>query len=153
MVQENMVEVIETRPIYTRYILERDEEHTMICDDCMRVGVFDESKSKKVRLYEDFTGKIIVKCPSSSVIYYTLKDGVLHSYNDEPAVLYNDDEKLWYDNGVLSRLTGPANSWCDDNGNQFVDFFVNGEAKPIGEFLRMCDMTDEEKLELVMLYG
>lgn len=36
------------------------------------------------------------------------RKGLLHSYNDEPAVVFPDNTKMWFTNGILHRLTGPA---------------------------------------------
>jgi len=39
----------------------------------------------------------------------TLDDkGNLHSFNDKPAIEWDDGDKRWYENGKVHRLEGPA---------------------------------------------
>lgn len=35
--------------------------------------------------------------------YLLFKNDVLHSFNDEPAIIFADGTKCWYDNGLLHR--------------------------------------------------
>lgn len=58
--------------------------------------------------------------------WLTFKDGLLHSFNDEPAQWYyggtNRGVKEWYSNGVIHREHGPA--IVDDSGVQ--EWYRNG---------------------------
>ena len=47
---------------------------------------------------------------STKVCNYTkfTLNGKLHNINDLPAIIYDNGNKLWYQNGLLHRLNGPA---------------------------------------------
>lgn len=45
---------------------------------------------------------------SKTCVTYCYKFGLLHSYNDKPAVVHPGKYKAWYTNGMLSRVGGPA---------------------------------------------
>jgi hypothetical protein len=52
------------------------------------------------------------------------KDGQLHSYDDEPAIVFLDGGKHWYKDGVRHRDNElPAEIW----GSGSMYYFVNGE--------------------------
>jgi len=44
-------------------------------------------------------------------------NGRLHSFDDNPAVIYNNGDKLWYKKGRFHRKGGPAIEWA--NGDKF----------------------------------
>ena len=48
---------------------------------------------------------------------------LLHSFNDEPAVILEDGESHWYAKGKLHRVNGPAVICA--NGNQ--QWYINGQ--------------------------
>lgn len=85
-----------------------------------------------VAAYLDPDEGIDLRRVSGSVIFrhedsrgYTYKNGVLHSYNDEPAII-NEQCKVWYKNGERHR-----------DGDQPA--FINGQSKAWfknGEFHR-----------------
>ncbi len=54
------------------------------------------SYTKYIKYY-DYNGEI------RSVLYERLYKGQLNSYNDEPAVIYQDGTKVWYKNNKTHR--------------------------------------------------
>lgn len=70
---------------------------------------------------------------------YTLKDGLLHSYNGAPAeISYN--EKRWYFEGMHHREDGPAQVIDNllSNTTKYV-FFLNGRSYSISDYLQKID--------------
>jgi hypothetical protein len=45
-------------------------------------------------------GHVVFRSENDGMTY---KNGVLHSFNDEPAVVNGRDDKVWYKDGVLHR--------------------------------------------------
>jgi hypothetical protein len=45
-------------------------------------------------------GRVVFRSENDGMTY---KNGVLHSFNDEPAVVNGKDDKVWYKDGVLHR--------------------------------------------------
>jgi len=45
----------------------------------------------------------------------------LHSFNDNPAVDYNDGDKWWYKEDKLHRLNGPAIEWANGGKGWFYE--------------------------------
>ena len=52
----------------------------------------------------------------------TYKNGLLHSFNDEPAIVYADRSE-WYSNGKLHRVGKPAICYTDGS----VAYFIKGK--------------------------
>lgn len=67
---------------------------------------------------------------------YTFKDGVFHSFNDEPAVNYISGLKGWFENGKLSRKDGCAVSstnlreWWEDGKLHRTEKNSDGKTMP-----------------------
>jgi len=92
--------------------------------------------------FENFNGKII-----SPVVKLTLRNGVLHSFNDQPA--YESSSSLyWLNDGIIHRKGGPAKIINGEN-----QFYSWGYKIDFNEYLKSMHFTNEEKLELVLKYG
>ncbi len=65
---------------------------------------------------KSFTGKIIWESGSIS----TYLNGYLHSFDDEPASIY-DSEEIWYKNSEIHRENGPAEI---DNNNGKESYYL-----------------------------
>src|SRR5574343_615227 len=102
-------------------------------------------------VYNDFTGKIIIYTNRALNRKYTLCNGVLHSFNDEPAVWTHYGRNLWFHNGIIHRETGPA--LIHNYGEVVGLFYLNDKEMSLYEFLENVPLSNEEKLELVLKYG
>ena len=54
----------------------------------------------------------------------TYNDGVLHSFNDNPSVVYNSGLKQWHDNGKLEKE--------QDNKGCMVEYIYGFNDYPLG---------------------
>ena len=93
---------------------------------------------------------------------FTIKNSVLHSYNDEPSITkfirsktYNGElvkVQHWHTNGVLHRETGCAYMASRKNDGLVIKrmFFLDGESIPIDEFIKKSPISEEEKIILLM---
>ena len=55
---------------------------------------------------------------------YSHKNGKPHSYNDLPAIVYEDGTKYWYQNGFLHRDNNqPAAIYADGT----VEYWIHGK--------------------------
>lgn len=106
-------------------------------------------KRNKEIVYRDVTGKVIVYTDGVKSRYYTIYNGVLQSFNDEPAVWTNYGNYLWFHKGIIHRETGPAVL----NSSGDYGFYLNEEKITMNEFIVKSTISDEEKLELVLKYG
>lgn len=93
----------------------------------------------------NFSGKIVVARGSIR----TFKDGVYHSYNDEPAIIFPRPLRVWYDNGIKHRVYGPA-----EIGYTYM-WFLNGKRLGFHEYMKKVTeyISEEEKLLILMNYG
>lgn len=92
--------------------------------------------------FENFTGKII--SPTKNL---TLRNGFLHSFNDQPA--YESSSSVyWFNDGIVHRKGGPAKIINGEN-----HFYSWGYENDFNEYLKSMHFTNEEKLELVLKYG
>lgn len=63
---------------------------------------------------------------------YTTKNGVYHSFNDQPAFIEEEDDRditsyVWYKNGVKHRLTGVAEQYHKDRDDvASYDWWIEG---------------------------
>ena len=72
----------------------------------------------------------------------------LHSFNDEPAVIYEDGIKYWYKNGIIHRETGAAVIYEDGT----KQYWLNGKYYNFYEWISMVNLPEENKLEMVLEY-
>ena len=117
------------------------------------VGVFlNKSISDFTPLHREFTGKIITYDRE-----YLVKNGVLHSFDDEPAfknkMAGNSIALRWFWDGIPHRLTGPAVLLNNQTNGTRQIFYVEGKRYPLNVFLTLTSLSEEEKLDLVLKYG
>jgi hypothetical protein len=103
--------------------------------------------------------------------------GLAHSYNGEPAIITCDGYKVWYDNGKKHRVGNPAvvkesfpkcyewwhNGYCHREDGAAITiiteeksllyFFINGKQMSINEWVNVCSLSEEEKLEFLLRWG
>lgn len=121
----------------------REHLHPSISD-----GVKHLEMNKKI-VYGDVTGKIIVYTYGVKSRHYTICNGILQSFNDEPAVWSNYGNYLWFHKGIIHRETGPAIL----NTSGSCIFYMNNEKITLNEFIVKSSISDEQKIELVLKYG
>lgn len=114
------------------------------------------SKTPK-QLYVDGDCRVLYNHPDGYRCEYTLKNGYLHSFNDEPAEIeiYDNGEyaKTWYTDGIIDRENGPADVFFEYGVMRNV-FYIDGEW--IGEIEDFIDdpyISDDFKIEMVLKYG
>ena len=90
-------------------------------------------------------GPAIIK-PSGTKGWF--KNGELHR-EDGPAIICSDGTKDWYKNGKLHRDDGPA--IIEPDGT--VEWWLDDEKFSLYEWIKLVNITDEEKMELILYYG
>lgn len=144
-----METIIVERPICIMYI---NFEESNQC------GIFSADKSglnKKTQLFIGKTARLVHHRLDGTICTYTIKDGLLHSFNDDPAEIEDHPTEIewsWFTNGVIDRRTGPANIYTR-GGEEYYTFYVNGVAYRLADFIYKVDISDEQKIELVLTYG
>ena len=144
---------IEEDNFYISYVYENDPKLMAVFGDVIAdtyangqklMAVFDATSGQ--RILQDFTG--VVKNSGKRV---TLLNGIVHSFNDEPAISMLDAvcTKQWVCNGVVSRHTGPALIYFDGN----YRFVINGVKYTFDEFIKLSNATDEQKIEMLLKYS
>ena len=111
-------------------------------------GIRHLKRNKKI-VYGDVTGKIIVYTDGVKSRHYTICNGILQSFNDEPAVWTNYGNYLWFHKGIIHRETGPAIFHTSGS----CIFYMNNEKITLNEFIVKSSISDEQKIELVLKYG
>lgn len=94
----------------------------------------------------NFSGKVI----TVSKTIKTYKEGKFHSYNDEPAIVFHTGSRIWYLNGVKTRIGGPAEIYSDGRIRWYLDddlLSYNSYIERISNYI-----TEEEKLLILMKY-
>lgn len=76
-------------------------------------------------------------------------EGYYHSFNDKPAIEYENGAKEWYHRGKLHRENGPAIINCDGDGF----YFLYNRLYDLAEWCNSVNISLEEKAELVLKYG
>lgn len=102
------------------------------------------TKSTGNEIIHDYTGNLH---SIFSTAIFVVENGFVHSENT-PA-RYSETHITFYENGLIHRRNGPAIIYC----NEMMEWHFHGEMYDLQEFLSMSDLTDEEKLELVLKYG
>lgn len=92
--------------------------------------------------FEHFTGKIF--SPTKTL---TIRNGFLHSFNDQPA-FESSFSLYWFNDGIVHRKGGPAKIINGEN-----QFYSWGHKINFNEYLKSMHFTNEEKLDLVLKYG
>lgn len=96
-----------------------------------------------------------------------------HSFNDKPAIISDDGCEVWYHHGKLHRDNAPAimfksgvkcNFWYRygkrhredgpaamwDNGT--CEFWYEGDQYSFCNWVELCSLSEEEKIELALKY-
>ena len=84
----------------------------------------------------------------NGTIFYKNENGDFHR-EDGPAIICSDGRKYWYKNGKFHREDGPAEIW--PNGTKM--WWLNGEIYSFSEWIKVVNISDEEKMELMLYYG
>lgn len=88
---------------------------------------------------------------ASSILKCTKdKDGALHSYDGNPAVVFKSGSMVWCKHGKNHREDGPA---FISNVRVRNSFWLNGVKYDFNEWLTMVDLPIEKKTELVLAYA
>ena len=74
------------------------------------------------------------------------QNGKLHSYNDDPAVVYNSGTKFWYQHGQLHRETDAA--VIHYYGNKY--YYLSGTIYSFEEWIKLTPISEEQKLQLIL---
>lgn len=97
---------------------------------------------------DNYTGILKIKYNNGHTLTITMKDGLRHSFDDEPA-WDNGKRKIWYKNGEKHRVCVPADIiphdhyvdeyYCLDD----ITYFVNTSQAPslssaINDYWRAC---------------
>jgi hypothetical protein len=76
----------------------------------------------------------------------TDSDGLYHSFNDEPAVIWHNGIKEWYKHGKRHRTTGAAYIQPDN----FSEFWIEGRRCSLKDFLKSPHVQEEIKVEMYL---
>jgi hypothetical protein len=76
----------------------------------------------------------------------TDRDGFYHSYNDEPAVVYNDGSKYWYKSGSIHRETDAAVIRHDG----LKQYWLDGKQYYFETWIKLTPISEEDKLALLL---
>jgi hypothetical protein len=74
------------------------------------------------------------------------EDGKLHSFNDEPAIVYDSGSMYWYQHGKRHRETNAA--FIYHNG--YKEYYFNGIIYPFEYWLKLTPLPEEDKLVLLL---
>jgi hypothetical protein len=74
------------------------------------------------------------------------ENGKLHSFNDEPAVIYNYGIKFWYQHGEFHRETDAAIIYYSGR----KEYYLNGKEYPFEEWIKLTPLPEEQKLQLIL---
>ena len=58
-------------------------------------------------------------------------------------------DKIWYQNDEPHRTDGPAIEYASG----YKSWYINGTKYSFAQWLTKCSLSDEEKCELVLIYG
>ena len=97
---------------------------------------------KYIDVPKDYTGVAYIKETNT---YATYSGGYYHSFNDEPAVVEDDDglriiQHYWYKEGKLHRVGKPAFIEYADKKERRREYYVNGVILKYGtiEYWKAC---------------
>ena len=71
---------------------------------------------------------------------------------DGPALERSDGRKAWYLNGRLHREDGPAIEWLDGREDS-CSWWLDGKYYTFEQWIKITDLKDSEKAELILVYG
>jgi hypothetical protein len=79
------------------------------------------------------------------------KDGKLHSYNDNPAIITVSCEQYWLENGYLYRTTGPAVIFKNIDRFRWWVNSLNCVSKD--DFQKYAQLSNEDMTVIMRKYG
>lgn len=68
---------------------------------------------------------------------------------DNHVAINANGNRYWFQNHLLHRTDGPAIEYRDGAKSWFID----GKQYTFKQWLAKCSLSDEEKCELVLIYG
>jgi hypothetical protein len=74
------------------------------------------------------------------------EDGKLHSFNDEPAVIFDHRSKAWYQHGKRHRERDAA--FINERGCKY--YFLNGEVYTFDKWIKLTPIPEEDKIALLL---
>jgi hypothetical protein len=122
--------------IYEQYFYDGHNKKK-IAQDCKRDGV---SGVFRRRLYSNFVNNNFIRS-------CTHIDGLPHSINDNPAIVWNGGARDWYDNGVMHRVTGPARVYSSSRTleEEHREWTVRGKYFP---YQKILDLLEHHQIPL-----
>lgn len=96
---------------------------------------------------KDFTGccKFIIDLYKGAT--YNYKDGLLHSDNDEPAILHKNGNKFWYKNGKIHRENGYAIEYVSGQKHYVYDGHHCPNQKYFENYIKNIKLTKVNCIE------
>lgn len=104
---------------------------------------YRELYSATARKLIDFSGRVVTKAGSIK----TYKNGKLHSYNDDPAIIFSTGSKMWYLEGKKTRIGGPAETYSDGRIMWWLDDVL------LRFPLYMSRMDEETQVKILLTYS
>ena len=99
--------------------------------------------SSTTRKLIDFSGRVVTK----SGAIKTYKNGKLHSYHDDPAVIFSTGSKMWYLEGKKTRIGGPAETYSDGRIRWWLDDVL------LSFPIYMSRMDEETQVKILLTYS
>lgn len=104
---------------------------------------YRELFSSTARKLIDFSGRVVTK----SGAIKTYKNGKLHSYHDDPAVIFSTGAKMWYLEGKKTRIGGPAETYSDGRIRWWLDDVL------LSFPIYMSRMDEETQVKILLTYS
>ena len=104
---------------------------------------YRELYSATARKLIDFSGRVVTKSGSIK----TYKNGKLHSYHDDPAVIFSTGSKVWYLAGKKTRIGGPAETYSDGRIRWWLDDVL------LSFPIYMSRMDEETQVKILLTYS
>ncbi len=98
--------------------------------------------------------KLCIKCRSKHYIISctVYEKGEHHSYNDKPAIIYDDFVKMWCSNGKAHRENKPAKTWPDGTREWLLNNELHRNDGPACQYPGSADWwcLKGERAELIL---
>jgi hypothetical protein len=98
------------------------------------------------------------------------ENGNLHSFNDEPAIIYDDGDMYWFKHGLKHRdndlpaiiWSNGVKYWCKQGKihretnaavirpNHIKGYWLNGEEYTFDEWIKLTPISEEDKIALLL---
>jgi hypothetical protein len=76
----------------------------------------------------------------------TDENGKLHSFNDEPAVIWDNGSMYWINHGEFHRETDAAIIYSDDR----KEYWLNGKEYTFEQWIKLTPISEEDKIALLL---